>query len=242
MSVASVIMFGALVLARPADQNGPSVTITHLGLFERHCIERFTPEPGAVDEIKARLPEFRAAWAAEGPELLRAAAKLTGHPFRFSETVATLQGCTGVPSMSAPLTIEAAPFTQAAGGKDVLVKVDGAAPARALLPKLPPQPIRKFVYSLWHELMHRYVSDSLAAIGPGTTPLLRKYAAEHNVTRNHLHLFAIERVLWRQIGRETEIAERIAEKKARRARYYERAYEIVEEEGAGAFIAEMRPR
>lgn len=233
----------ALVIAgSAAAQDVPEVTITHLGLFERHCIERFTPAPGAVDEIKARLPEFRAVWAAQGPELLVAAAKLTGHPFQFNETVATLQGCTGLPSMSAPLTIQAAPFTQAAGGRDVQVPADSAAPAADSPSKLPPQPMRKFVYSLWHELMHRYVSDSLEALGPGTTPLLRKYAAENIVTRNHLHLFAIETLLWRRLGRVTEIAERVAEKKARRARYYVRAYEIVEKEGAGKLIAEIKAR
>ncbi len=242
LATATISALALVTADSAAAQDVPKVTITYLGLFERHCIERFTPAPGAVDEIKARLSEFRAVWAAEGPKLLEAAAKLAGHPFQFNETVATLQGCTALPSMSAPLMIEAAPFTQSAGGRDVLAKADSAALARASLPKLAPQPMRKFVYSLWHELMHRYVSDSLAALGPGTTPLLGKYAAENIVTRNHLHLFAIETVLWRQLGRETEIAERVAEKKARRARYYLRAYEIVEKEGAGKFIAEIKPR
>ena len=110
----ALLMSGGPAPAAPA---APKVDIVHLGLFERYCIERLAPQPGAVAEIGRRLPEFRAAWAAEGPALLAGAAAIAGQPFRFHETVATLQGCTGVASMSAPLTIGVAPHTDAAGGR-----------------------------------------------------------------------------------------------------------------------------
>ena len=112
---------------------------------------------------------------------------------------------------------------------------------KASLPKLPPLPMSDFVYGVWHEVMHRYVNDAIAALPGGTTPLLRKYADSNPVIRAHLHMFAIETLLWRKLGREVETEERIAEKKARGARAYSRAYEIVALESPEALVAELRP-
>jgi hypothetical protein len=98
-----------------------------------------------------------------------------------------------------------------------------------------------FANAVWHELTHRYISRIIAGVPGATTPSRERHAGEDIVVRNHLHLFALEELVWRRLGRGAEF-------EARRARILDqgdpvlaRAYRIVIEEGAEALVAELRP-
>ncbi|MGY3266844.1 hypothetical protein [Lysobacter sp. HA35] len=193
-------------------------------------------------EIDARLGEFRQAWAASGPSLMVANVELTGQPYRFHETMATLHGCRDMPSYSAPLLISVAQFTRAAaslpavGVKGLQRNGTGAGGAVAGVVG----PMSGFNYLVWHESTHRYINDIIDAKPGATTPLLRKYAAEDGVTLSHVHLFALEKLVYRRLGLESEYDARVVRVKARAFKSAVRALEIVDAETPEAFVAELK--
>ena len=230
--LASALAASLAVSAQAAEEAAlPKVMLAHQGLMERYCaaVSPEKPDPAIVAEIGRRLPEFAAAWAAGGPALMRATVEVTGRPYQFAETLATLHGCPDLESISTPLLIAAARYVEAAKG-------DGAGGA------IPPRMLGHFTYTLWHEMEHRHVGDILRALPSRTTPLLEKYAAENPVTLNHLHLFAVEQLVHRAMGREEDYHRRGQQYGARGNRPYARAYQIVTAEGAEPFVAELKPR
>ena len=225
----------------PADIEVPAVTIDHSSLIERYCAGGpAKPDPAISAELDARLGEFRAAWAKDGPALLAENVRLTGQPFRFRETIAALSACPDFPSMSLPLTINAVRFTQA------YLSSPAPPPAPVGLGRVGPPPgprkvapLSEFSTTLWHEVTHRYVHDIIFAKAGHTTPLLQKYAAESQITRSHLHLFALNQLIMRKLGRESEFDAQEQSLKSRGMQDYIRAIAIVRGEGAEKFVREL---
>lgn len=201
----------------------PLVSLTYSLGFDEDCAGRVESalEPDAVAEVGGLLPQLEAAWTEEGPGLLLAARDAVGRPFRFQATTARLLTC-GAASRSRPLVINVRPYLRSTAGR-----------RRAAL--------RQFASTVLHEVLHRYVGDLLADRRSGETPLLRKYAAEPDEVRDHLHLFAIEEVVYRETGRERDLESvKLFESRLMNSRLFARGREIVETEGAGAFVAELR--
>ena len=152
--------------------------------------------------------------------------KVTGVPFRFREaTAAALFVCSGFPSMSLPLLINTRPYLAASA-------------------KGPVTPLVDFSNNIMHEVLHRYVNDCLEALPRKTTLLLEKYSTESQAVRNHLHLYAIMELVYRQLGREKDLkvvfaAEQMFPKAWATSK---RAREIVIEEKAEIFARELRGR
>jgi hypothetical protein len=241
-----MLLLVILTAAQAATASGaiavPAVKIDHSTLIERYCsgASPAKPDPAVSAELDARVSEFQAAWDKDGPALLAEDVRLTGQPFRFHETIAALSACPDLPSMSLPLTINAVRFTN----------------AYLSSPSLPPQPVglgrvgpppgpRKviplsgFAPVLWHEVTHRFVHDIISAKPGHTTPLLQKYSAENQITRSHLHLFALNQLIWRKLGRESEFDAQEQSLKSRGIQAYVRAIAIVRAEGAEKFVAEL---
>lgn len=218
---------GASLAAAQAEPL-PEIVLGHQGLIERYCAAASAakPDPAVVEEVGRRLPEFSAAWAAGGPALMGATVAVTGQPYRFREAIAALHACPDMDSMSLPLLIDAGRYVE---------QVEAGAP-------LLPRQLGHFTYTLWHELEHRHIGDILRALPGRTTPLLDKYASESPVVLNHLHLFAVEQLVYRSLGREEEYHRRGREYGNRGNKPYARAYEIVTAEGAEAFVTELKPR
>ena len=98
-----------------------------------------------------------------------------------------------------------------------------------------------FVNSVWHEVTHRYLSRIVAGLPGGTTPSRERHRSETQVVRNHLHLFALEELVYTRLGRRAEyeaVRSRVLE---RGDPELQRAYRIVMAEGAEALVAELRP-
>ena len=200
----------------------PLVTFAVTPLLDGPCT-RLTSQPpdsAAAAELRARLGEFRTLWDREGAPLLDATVALTGQPFRFRETIAAMHVCSGLSNMSLPLLLAMRRYLR-------------TAPAGEWADSL-----AIFSAVTFHEILHRHVVDLLGS--QPSTPLWKKYAGETPTVRWHLHLMAIEEAVFRRLGREREFASVRAHNQ--RWPSYKRAREIVDAEGAEAFLAELRAR
>lgn len=232
-SVAAAALVLTTAAAQPSGEvrltsGAPKVLITYEGLFDQRCGGGPLPRPEVRDELRRRLPEFRAAWAAAGPRLMQLTQQLARQPYRFAEAEAVLHGCDDFGSVSSPLLIAAARYTDAWAA---VPNADGTPRSGRAM--------NDFVNSLWHEVHHRYVREFLATRPGGTTPLREKYANETVPTRNHLHLFALERLVWDRAGLSKEQDDREARIISRGDPSLRRAYEIVRVEGAQTVVREL---
>jgi hypothetical protein len=224
----------------------PKVSFVHSGLIERYCstVSPVKPDPAVLAELDARMGEFEAAWAQGGPALMAETVRLTGQPYRYAETLATLHACADMPSYSSPLLISAARYTRAwAASPEPREGVAGLEPGKVLQGPPKPRtlsPLSSFVYTVWHESGHRYVDDVLSRLPGGTTPLLQKYASEHPVTLSHLHLLALDKLIYARLGRSAEFEARHTFARETNAKPMLRVYEILDAEGAERFVAELR--
>jgi hypothetical protein len=175
----------------------------------------------AVAEVERLMPQLEEAWANDGPALLQAAREAVGTPFGFRKATAHLLTC-DVASRSRPLVVNVRPYLRATAGRRRVA-------------------LRQFASTVFHEVLHHYVSDLMADLGVRETPLLRKYAAEPQEVRDHLHVFAIEEIAYPAAGRERDLeAMKSFESRLLKARLFARTRHIVRAEGAEAFLAELR--
>ena len=102
-------------------------------------------------------------------------------------------------------------------------------------------PLSVFSNSVFHELLHIYVGDILDSLPGQTTPLLEKYKAEPPMVLSHLHLFAVEALVYQRLGRERDL-EAVFEHERRSppAAFFARAREIVAAEKPQSFVRELR--
>jgi len=164
----------------------PEVSLELADVFDMVCAERTKQpiDPAAVKELGTRLDSFRQHWRAEAPRLLGAVPTVTGVPFRRRELWAALFLC-HLPSMNTPLMISVRHYlTGAPNG---------------------PAPLSIFSNTVFHEVLHIYVGDIVDSLPGQTTPLIEKYKSEHPAVLSHLHLYAIEALVYRRLGRENEL-------------------------------------
>jgi hypothetical protein len=205
-----------------AEPAYPEVSFQYSPVFDDACADatKQVIDPEAVKELQSRFASFQDAWRKDGPELLGTVPDLTNVPFRFRETKVALILC-GFPSMANPLMINVSRYLKATA-------------------QGPVAPLVVFSNSVFHEILHRYVTDWLGTRGH-TTPLLEKYGAEPKVVLSHLHLFAIEALVYRKLGREKDLEIVLASQQAIPPwPAFKRTREIVEKEKPESFVREFR--
>ena len=225
----TVILFAVLIFCANSTMaqriSYPEVTLAYSPYFDAPCAEltKQPIEPEAVKELENRLDSFREYWRKDAPKLFGTTVKITGVKFQFRETKAALYLCQGFGySMSIPLLINMRYFIAAIQGERV-------------------SPMPQFSYLVFHETLHRYVSDRIKSLPDGTTPLLTKYRGEPLPVRKHLHLYAIINEVYRELERQKDLDAVIAfEQTLKSAPILKRAREIVDKEGAEAFLREIR--
>lgn len=226
IAIASILL---LANADLASAKAPDISLDWVGVYEMSLCRVPKNEAqfvAAKKEAEQRLPEFQRAWAKHGPLWLDETAKLVGHPFEFNEALGTLIVCQDHPwGMSYPLTINLEWFLSAYNGRY----------------RDHPRREELFAERVYHEVLHRYIRDLL---GPAKgvpfreTPLMRKYANEPLMTRTHLHVMAIERLLLQKLGKADLLP--ILRADHQHAPAYARAYEIVDQVGSDAVLADLR--
>ena len=232
MRAAAALLLWLAAVGLPDAAHGqarvPDITVDWVGIHELALCPR--PEntnrfASAQREAERRLPEFRSAWAAEGAALLRATQRVVGAPFRYREAIAVLHVCEPHSlGTSYPLTVNISRFMAAYDGRW----------------HRDPRWQTRFAELVYHEVLHRYLRD-LTGAGVGEpmrpTPLMSRYANEPLFTRTHLHLLAIQRLVYRRLGR-PEMVDLI------RAYHenpdYRRADEIVDEIGPEVIVEDLR--
>lgn len=183
-----VALVWALSESAAAQSTYPDVRLDYKPLFDPACgeVTKQPVEPAAMTELQSRLDGFREIWRKDAPLLLGAVPTVTGVPFSFHEARAALFLCSAFRSVSLPLMINMRSYVSATANGKV-------------------GPAAQFTNSVFHEVLHRYVDEIVEALPGKTTPLLEKYRSEPQPVRNHLHLFAIEALVYRRLGREQDL-------------------------------------
>lgn len=221
----AVLLCFAPILTDAQTKNYPAISFEYSSIFDNSCAtaSKQTIEPDAIKELKERLASLHDSWEKDAPDLFRATVKLTGAKFEFRETKAAFHLCDAFSSMSLPLLFNARYFMRSISG-------DKAGTTA------------QFSGLIFHETLHRYVDDILKTLPNQTTPLLEKYKDEPAPVRNHLHLFAIMNLVYKNLGREKDLAEIMAYEQnvSRYKTILNRARAIVDKEGAEDLVRKLK--
>ena len=222
MRIASFALLALPLAALRAQSGIPKVSFNHAQIFDARCAQllRDTIPDAASRELDQLLSGLHARWSKEGPKLLQGVVQITGWKFEFPEANFAAILC-NFGSVSFPPIVDMRPFLKSTA--------KGEVESEAV-----------FETVIIHEVLHHYVDDRLDAWPDGISPLLIKYKDESAVVRNHLHLFAIEKLLYSRLRMESYLAESIvSENKLGPAASFRRAREIVDRETPQAFIKEL---
>lgn len=214
--VSSVTMANAAVSMQPDKL--PKEVLFYAATFDKACMlsTDYKIKPQWVLALKGQLPGWQALWDKDGMLLLATTAKLTGKPFAKQDVQVALSLCT-FPSMSSPLIVNARyalkAFTDHPISADVLISI------------------------IYHEMLHNY----LYAYLPKTTPLLEKYKNEPQDVLDHLHLFALQKAVYLQLGWGDKLKAVIKKDESLPNKDNQIAWDIVnKKENYESFIAELK--
>jgi hypothetical protein len=171
-----------------------------------------------VEELKTRKSEFENLWAKVGPRLIRATEDVTGKAFPAREFKARLTLC-NLPSQSI-----------------VGISVNMRYALKSATET--PVPMRYKVDTLFHELLHAYLS----AHPVEKSALLERHSEESARVRNHLHLLALQKAVLLRLGETTALTDDVNFDSQLPAGDYKKAWAIVNatETGYLRFVEELR--
>jgi hypothetical protein len=205
---------GALTYARP---DGIKVFLEYTPDFDRrYCKDQINPQ--WIQEAFTKLPVFQRYWDQQGFPLTQAVESLVGLPYSRRELSAGLILCKTAVGMTMPLILHYWPF------------LNGPSNGQPKDPEF-------FLDFIFHETLHRYVIDRLG--WAPKTPLLLKYKNETAPVRIHLHLDAIEKMVYLRLGKDEMLAKIIKNAKVHGPDYV-RAWQIIESEGWEPFVNELK--
>ena len=169
-------------------------------------------------ELKRNLPDFEHQWAILGPKLMATTEKIAGKQFTQKNITAHLTPC-DVPSDSflgvvVNMRYALASFTPA------------------------PVPLRYKISVLFHEVLHKFLNDHM----PTQSPLLAEHQNESKRVKNHLHLLALEKAVYLELGFTSELKEIIDIDRQLPGGAYKRAWAIVNqtEDEYRKYVAEIK--
>lgn len=199
----------------------PKLFFEYSWLYDSVCgsIPKKEIHPAWAEEAKEREREFAETWEQDGPVFFHKIFEIFGLGFKRKELTATLSACPS-PSYSHPLILNVTRFLKSFMGDQPVLSRE------------------HFVELVFHELLHNWLVDNR----PESSPLLEKYKDENPQVRSHLHLMAIQIMVYQELKRDDLI--RMIEDiyKNKRPPPYGRAWQIVMEiEGIEAFIRELKP-
>lgn len=154
-------------------------------------------------DLKSRMPDFERQWQALGPKLLTEVEKITGKAFSQAQISAHLTLC-DVPSDS---------FLGAVVNMRYALASFTATPVS----------LQYKVSVLFHEILHKFLDEHL----PSESILLSEHQDENKRVLNHLHLLALEKAVYLQLGLTEELKEVITVDGQLPGGAYKRAWEII---------------
>ena len=195
----------------------PEVIIQYAAIYDDVCSKKYSYpiEPAWKQELIRHLPQWRKLWNEEGSLLLKTSMRLTGKPFLEQNFKVALSLCS-FPSISFPLIVN----------------------ARFALQSFTANPISDsvFISVIEHEILHSYLESFL----PKTASLLTKYKAESPGVLGHIHLLALQKATYLELGWQNKLNDIIAKDETLPNKDYKRAWEIIAGEGHLSFINELK--
>lgn len=197
---------------------GPQLFLTYGYIFDQQCANQtgYVIKPEWQVEVYNRLPEFQNAWDKEADVLMQTLFEQTGKSFSRHELTVTLSVCKMV-SMSDPFIVNARRWLNSFSGPNT------------------PAPIHGFVDVTFHEFLHNFLVENLNF----PTPLIKKYENEAPGVQSHLHLMALQLLVYKTLNRQ-DMLDWIEYFYKMVGGSYVRAWEIVNIEGYQPFIDEIK--
>lgn len=217
------ILCSLIIFFWPGEPSkAPSVSFHYNAAIDNYLCQRKSKArilPNWHSELTSKLPQLEQVWNQLGPRLLAETSKLTGKPFPYSHYNVSVFLCPDLPGLSFPIIM---------------------VPVRMYLKHAVIQQTwgkNEFVDMVYHELLHLYVARALH--WNLWTPLLKKHHNEALNTKIHLHLFALQKAVYFNLGLQKEW-QIVVEENKQFPTQYSRAIAIVEEDGYQPYINELR--
>lgn len=194
----------------------PEVTLQYAATYDDVCSTKYSYKIDSKwkQELVSRLPGWRRLWNKDGSLLLKTSTQIAGKPFQEQNFKVALSVCS-FPSISVPLIVN----------------------CRYVLKSFTQKPISDsvFISIVEHEILHNYLDSFL----PKTTTLLMEYKSESKTVLNHLHLFALQKATYLELGWKKQLKEIILKDESIN-KDYKRAWEIVnQKENYLSFVKEL---
>lgn len=222
LSVLVLFLASLLIALRPGTPTEiPIVTFHYSNAIDCYLCssdEKSKILPTWHTELKEYLPFLENEWNKFGPRFLDATSKLIGKPFSYPKFDIPIFLCPNLPGTGLPLMVPVRMYLKSA----VTEKPWGRS---------------EFVDMVYHEMLHVYIARALH--WNLWTPLLIKYRHEDLNTKIHLHLFAVQKAVYFNLGMEKRWQIVVARNKEFPPQY-SRAINIIEKEGYQPFINELK--
>lgn len=194
----------------------PKLFFSYSYAYDDYCSEYNPVDEAWSEEAQRREKEFEKVWEDEAPQFFKQLFAEFGKGFSRREYTATLSVCPGKPSYSNPIVLKINPYL------------------KSYKPDMPMRPLFTFADLVFHELLHTWIVENLKE-----SALLLKYKNEDRSIRNHLHLMAVQILIYRGLERK-DLLDWLEMQYPRMRGPYQRAWQIVNDEGYEAFIAELK--
>lgn len=195
----------------------PRIYFSYGILFDQVCeglSKQTIPSPAKMEGSK-KINEFISVWEKNSPDFFKVLLLKVGRGFKRSEESVTLTSC-NVPGVSDPIIIPLKRWLVSLGGHE---------------------PMYGFSDVVFHELLHRYLASNFDA---NKSLLLKKYKKESPQVLAHLHLMALQKMIYTELNRQELIAWLDHDYNQLIGGDYKRAWEIVNViEGQKVFVDEL---
>lgn len=169
-------------------------------------------------DLTTELPRLQKLWDEQGPVLLKAASEMLHSKFSYEQDETLLFFCPSFPSWAKPRMISVWQYMPSVPAENRWQNVE-------------------FVDVVFHEHLHMLINRLLG--WKLKSPILEKYKNEALFTKIHLHLYAVQKSVYLNLGMNREW-QLIRGRNSTFPPQYRRSVEIVEQEGTQAFVDELR--
>lgn len=167
-------------------------------------------------ELKDRIPEFQQKWDELSPELFKVLLAEFKRDFSRSEYTASLSTCAVAPSMPDPFVLNVSRYLKT-----------------YMSPK-PPRDLKLFIDVAFHELLHLWIAENFKQ----ETALKIKYKNEKLGVTNHIHLFAMQSLIYEKAKRKN-LWKEVHDFHIRKGGPHKRAMQILDIEGRQKILREL---
>ncbi|NQZ31223.1 MAG: hypothetical protein HRU06_08090 [Oceanospirillaceae bacterium] len=203
-TIKSLVIFILLISNGNALSRTMDVTIQYNSDLDESCsnAKNYKIKDSWKKELKIKQSQLTQEWDNYGEKLLLETENLVGHKFNRAFVTANLALCK-TPSRSLPLTINMRYSLSTFTNNPVSIHVK--------------------VGTLYHELLHPYITNNLMT----NSPLLTLYIKEPQRVKDHLHLLALLKAVYSNVGMADKLSSIIEVDNSLPNGFYKRAWEIV---------------